>query len=78
MNYQAFYPTSIHLSTILAIPLAVLALFSVVFALLIFRQARQMTQVLPTPLSPTVTISVVAYLIFTCVTLGLIILSFWS
>lgn len=47
------------------IALWVMLCLMVVFSLLIYRQARQMTQVLPTPLSPPVTLSVIIYILAT-------------
>jgi ABC-type multidrug transport system permease subunit len=51
--------------------LVVLIFLVLVFSLLIFRQARQMTEVLPTPLSPFVHLLVIAFAAFS---LGALIL----
>ena len=53
------------------IALLVLLFMTVIFSLLVFRQARQMTQVLPTPMSPTVSIVVVVYILATCAAFAL-------
>jgi hypothetical protein len=61
------------------IALLVLLFMTVIFSLLVFRQARQMTQVLPTPMSPTVSIAVVVYILATCTAFALglgIVMSF--
>lgn len=60
--------------------LSVLIFMTLVYSLLIFRQARQMTTVLPTPLSPPVHLSVVLYCIITVIAcflaVGVVIASF--
>ena len=53
--------------------LAGFALLLVGFSLLMFRQARQMTHVLPTPLSPVVQTVVVSYVVLTIIVFSLIV-----
>jgi len=53
-----------------AIAVWVLLFVSFVFSLLVLRQARQMTQVLPTRLTPWFRIAVIAYCIFTILAFG--------
>lgn len=53
--------TRLSIFTPINIALVVLIFLIVIFSLLVFRQARQMTEVLPTPLSPFVHLLVLAF-----------------